>query len=339
MKRFGKLKLFGLVAFLTAALIFVGIDYLEGKKPPKWEWKVGIPDIELAGQEDFNCNLYGHSPTANKDSEGYIAYEKNDFVDVEYWTSEDKDTGEIHSTFSLKLENTEKGISDDPGDYSIGFRDLQFTGCKTYCSQGGEGPCRSWVFPNYSLTPAGVDCCTPYCCGRIDPATGCYSDGFKYMQEFMEEYNHPSFGYNDFSLRIIVYCDIEDIEQDDPVTVDGYMWHLNVSNTGDTLLSGDEKYHNIVCAYWILLEDVLVERTGENEWKITVDQCGFNDPGENNCASKYGHTGRYIVFYEYYNQGIEKPIGKSGKSKIDSEKRWALGAATPFKFITKWTRL
>ncbi len=339
MKRFGKLKLFGLVAFLTAALIFVGIDYLEGKKPPKWEWKVGIPDETLAGREDFNCNLYGHSPTANEDLEGYIAYEKNDFVDVEYWTSEDKDTGEIHSTFSLELENTEKDNPMGTGDYSIGFRDLQFTGCKTYCSQGGEGTCRCWVFPNYSLT--GVDCCTPNCCGRIDPNAEppCNSDGFEVMKDFMEDNAHPSFGYDHFSLRIIAYCDVEAIALDESVKVDGYMWRINVWNTGDTLLEGNEDYHNIVCAYWILLEDVLVKRSGENEWIITVDQCGFHNPdGGNSCFSKYGHSGRYIVFWEYYNQGIEKPIGKSGKSKIDSEKRWALGAATPFKFITKWTR-
>jgi hypothetical protein len=330
MKRLGKLKLFGLVVFLTAALIFVGIDYLEGKKPPKWEWKVGIPNLAMA--EEDGCNLYANlhgNPMVTLENPGYITYEKNDFVDVEYWTSEDKDTGEFHSIFSLKLENTEKGISNNPGDYSIGFRDLQFIGCRTYCSEGGTGPCLCWVLPNYA---DAIDCCTAGCTG---PGSG----GYWVMQEFMENNAHPSFGYDHFSLRIIVYCDVEAIGLDESVTVDGYMWRINVWNTGDTLLEGNEDYHNIVCAYWILLEEVEVFRSGENEWKITVDQCGFHNPdGGNSCFSKYGHSGRYIVFYEYYNQGIEKPIGKSGKSKIDSENRWALGAATAFKFVTKWTR-
>jgi len=92
MKRFGKLKLFGLVAFLTAALIFVGIDYLEGKKPPKWEWKVGIPEETLA--TELECNLYGNSSDLSE--EEYLIYERNDFVDVEYWTSEDKELRKVY---------------------------------------------------------------------------------------------------------------------------------------------------------------------------------------------------------------------------------------------------
>lgn len=332
MKNFSKLNLFGLVIILVGALAFMGLDSLEakkpdnpgkpGKKPQTWEWKVEIPNLAMAADE--SCNLYANpheNPLGMPESSGYITYEKSDFVGVEYWTSEDKDTGEIHSTFSLKLKNTEKGISDDPGDYSIGFRDLQFIGCRTYCSEGGTGPCLCWVLPNYG---DGIDCCDSGCEG---PGSG----GYSVMQDFMENYAHPSFGYNDFFLRFIVYCDVEAIAVDDSVTVDGYMWKINVE--------GSENYHNIVCAYWILLEDVLVERTGENEWTITVDQCGVHDPeGGNPCFSKYGNTGRYIVFYEHYNQAVERQKGKSGKSYIDYEERWALGAATPFKFITKWTR-
>jgi len=333
MKDLGKFKLFGLLIFLSVVLVFAGVNFLEGKrpgkKPPKLEWKVGIPDETLAA--GLECNLYGNSSDLSE--EEYLIYERNDFVDVEYWTSEDKDTGEIHSTFSLKLENTEKGISDDPGDYSIGFRDLQFIGCKSYCYLGGTGDCRCWVFPNYSSPPEGVDCCDVDCSG---PGSG----GYWVMEEFMKNNAHPSFGYDHFSLRIIVYYDIEAMGIGSSMdNIDGHMWKINVWNTGDTLLPGDEKYHNIICQYSIPLEGVLVERSGENEWKITVDQCGKHDPETNNCPSLLtNNSGRYIAFWEYYNQGIEKPIGKSGKSSIKSEPRWALGAATAFKFITKWTR-
>ncbi len=329
MKDLGKFKLFGLLIFLSVVLVFAGVNFLEGKrpgkKPPKWEWKVGIPDeTEATG---LDCNLYGNSSDLSE--EGYLIYERNDFVDVEYWTSEDKDTGEIHSTFSLKLENTNKSNS-DPGDYSIGFRDVRFRGCKSYCSQGGEGPCRSGVFPNYSPTPAGVDCCVADCSG---PG----SSGYGVMKEFMENNAHPSFGYDHFILRFWVYTNIEDI--DESWTGEGYMWKMNVWNTDDTLLSGDEKYHNIICQYSIPLEGVLVERSGENEWKITVDQCGEHVSGTNECQSSLtNNSGRYIAFWEFYNQGIEKQKGKSGKSSIESERRWALGASTAFKFITRWTR-
>jgi len=339
MKRFGKLKLFGLVAFLTAALIFVGIDYLEGKKPPKWEWKVGIPDETQA--ETDECNLYGNphgNPLGTPESSGYITYEKNDFVDVEYWTSEDKDTGEIHSIFSLKIENTEKGLSDGPGYYSIGFRYLQFIGCKSYCFLGGEGLCRSWVFPN-SLYPGGVDCSAGGNCELINccgPTNECGSDGYWVMKEFMETPAHPRNGYDHFSLRFWVNTDIEALDiGGESWEGEGYMWRLNIWNTSDILLTGSEKYHNIEPQWSVPLEGVEVYRSGENEWIITVDQCGVED----GCPpSQHGHSGRYIAFWETYYQGIEKQKGKSGKTYIDSEYRRALGAATPFKFITKWTR-
>jgi hypothetical protein len=318
MKRFGKLKLFGLVAFLTAALIFVGIDYLEGKKPPKWEWKVEIPN-ELDA-ETLGCNLYGNNEI----------YENNDFVDVGFSTYEDKDTVEFHSTFSLKIENTQKGISSLPGYYSIGFREVEFRGCKSYCYLGGTGPCRSWVFPNYGLT--GVDCCEPLCSGPGSP-------DIWVMKEFMEESAHPRDGYDHFSLRFWVYTDIEAIEIDDYWKGEGYMWRMNVWNTDDTLLTGSEKYHNIMCQYTIPLEEVLVERLGENEWMITVDQCGEHIQGENDCESLLtNNSGRYIAFWEFYYQGIEKQRGKSGKSYIEPVGRRALGGSTAFKFITKWTR-
>lgn len=327
MKDLGKFRLFGLLIFLSLVLVFAGVNFLEGKrpakkpgkKPPKWEWKVGIPNESEA--ETLGCNLYGNNEI----------YENNNFVDVDFWTSEDKDTGEFHSTFSLKIENTEKGISSFPGNYSIGFREVMFRGCKSYCFLGGTGPCLSWVFPNYSFPPAGVDCCEVDCSG-----TGSF--GYLVMKEFMETSAHPRDGYDHFSLRFWVNKDIEAIGIGGSWGGEGYMWRMNVWNTDDTLLSGDEKYHNIICQYSIPLEGVLVERLGENEWKITVDQCGFNEPG-NECPSVLtNNSGRYIAFWEFYYQGIEKQRGKSGKSYIEPVGRRALGGATAFKFITKWTR-
>lgn len=333
MKKLGAFKSFGLLVFLSIALILVGVNFLEadkpdkppGKKPPKWEWKVGIPNLTKA--VNLDCNLYANSPLTSEDS-GYIIYENNDFVKVEYWTSQDDETAETHSTFSLTMENTEKGNPAGTGAYSVGFRDLLFTGCRTYCNEGGEGPCLCWVLPNYNST--GKSCCEIDCHGPGSP-------DFWVMKEFMEYNFHPSHGYDHFSLRFIVYCDVEAMQLNEEVTVDGYMWWLNIWNTGETLIEGNEDYHNIVPAYWILLEDIGVKKTGDNEWTITVDQCGVNDP-PGSCYSKYGHSGRYIVFYEFYYQGIEKQKGKSGKTYIESERRYALGAATPFKFITKWTR-
>jgi hypothetical protein len=319
MKDLGKFKLFGLLIFLSVVLVFAGVNFLEGKKPgnkpPKWDWKVGIPNLGEAESEGLN--LYGNNPE----------YVNNDFVEVDSWMSEDKDTGEIHYTFSLKIENTEKGISNSAGDYSIGFRDIWFYGCKSYCFLGGEGPCLCWILPN-SPYPAGVDCCYVDCSGPESP-------DYWVMKEFMETSAHPRDGYDHFSLRIIVYYDIGAMDIGSTVpNIDGYMWKLNIWNTEETMLEGNEDYHNIVCDYRFPLEGIEVKRSGENEWTIFVDQCGVNEGGS--CPTEL--SGRYIVFHETYYQGIKKTKGKSGKEFIDSEYRKALGAATAFKFITKWTR-
>jgi hypothetical protein len=156
------------------------------------------------------------------------------------------------------------------------------------------------------------------------------------MKEFMETPAHPRNGYDHFSLRFWVNTDIEALDiGGESWEGEGYMWRLNIWNTSDILLTGSEKYHNIEPQWSVPLEGVEVYRSGENEWIITVDQCGVED----GCPpSQHGHSGRYIAFWETYYQGIEKQKGKSGKTYIDSEYRRALGAATPFKFITKWTR-
>jgi hypothetical protein len=335
MKKLGKFKLFILLIFLSVALVFVGVNFVEadkpdnpGKKPPKWEWKVEIPNEDEAVAN--GCNLYGNNEI----------FENNEFVEVEYWTYEDTDIPEFNSVFSLKIRNTEKDSSMDPGYYSIGFRDLQFIGCKSYCFLGGEGPCRCWVFPN-SPYPEGVDCSADGNCELINccgPTSECGSDGFWVMEDFMEDYAHPCYGYELFGLRFWVNTDVEAIEIGDTWEGEGYLWWLNIWNTSDILLDGNEKYHNIVPQSSLPLEGAKVYRSGENEWVITVDQCGQYFEGGECPPSAHGHSGRYIAFWETYYQGIEKPIGKSGKSKIESQTRRALGAATPFKFITKWTR-
>ena len=326
MKTSGELKLFSLVIILTGALLFIGINHLEAKKPPKWEWKIDLPNILMAESEE--CNLYAN-PHGNQSpvDPGYVTYENNDSVEVLFWTSEDTDTGEFHSIFSLKIENTQKGISDASGYYSVGFRDIEFMGCKSYCLLGGTGPCLCWAFPNYGLI--GEDCCEVDCYG-----TG--SSGYWVMQEFMENNAHPSYEYDHFSLRFWVNVDIEALEIGESWLGEGYLWWLNIWNTSDILLTGSEQYHNVVPQSSVPLEGVHITRSGENEWIVTVDQCGV--AGEECPPSAYGHSGRYIAFWEMYYQGIEKQKGKSGKTYIDSESRRALGAATPFKFITKWTK-
>ena len=322
-------RLFGLVACLAVTLVFFGASQLDAKKPPKppeVQWQVAIPGEGTAGIQ--GCNLYGAGS-----ADGYVTFQNVDSVEVDVFTNVDRETGKSTTRFTLKI--AESG--------SIGFRDLDFQGCRTYFLDGGEGPCTCQVFPDSD--PNGSDSCVVDCCSRNED--GCEATGFFEMKEFMEGPLHPTEGYDSFNLRFIVHEDIEAIseptfnEQGELVV---HSWKgeadlvwLNLWNTDEIMVDGNNDSHNIVCAYWRPLEDVVVERLGADEWKVTVDQCGWE--GEGNCpVNDYGYPEQYIVFWETYYQGIWTPTGKSGKFSLDSEYRWARASATPFKFITKWSR-
>jgi len=313
-------RLCGLVACLAVALVLFGVSQLDAKKPPKppeVQWQVAIPDMTEASNQGWNLYVADKFASVN---EGFVALQNSETVEVDVFTNRDPETGEYYTVFTLTIAESE----------SIGFLNLDFQGCRSYCLDGGEGPCKCKVFPESD----GIDCCGVNCCSRLDES--CEATGFIPMETFMEGSLHPTAGYDHFSLRFIVYTDIDSLDEvDGSLEGDAYLWRLNLWNTDEIMVDGDEFNHNIVCAHWIPLEDVVVERSGD-EWTVTVDQCGLTGDG---CpASDHGYSGRWVAFWETYYQGIWKEKGKSGNFSLDSEYRRAMGSAMPFKFITKWTR-
>ena len=318
MKDLGKFKLFGLLIFLSVVLVFAGVNSLEGKrptkrkKPPKWEWKVGIPNFTEA--VNGGLNVYGNSPVSPG---SYAVFEENDFVDLSFESSEDSNTGGITYHLWLKIYNTNRD-NDERGDYSIGFHNLAFGEGKTYCNWFYEGdpPC-------------------PICCCCVFPPSlncvPCYYDddctGFNCLEPFMNGYDHPSWGYEFVVMRMYVYCDHE-LEPGESVITEARMWQFDIRNTTAPLLEGNDDYHNIYHPYNDhQLEGVTIERSGDgNTWTVFVNQDG-SDP-----------IYKTILFREFYYQGVKKEKGKSGKYVLDSEDRNVLGARTPFKFKSKWTR-
>jgi hypothetical protein len=258
--------------------------------------------------------------------------------EVDVSVNKDPETGQIYTVFSLMV--TEKG--------RIGFRDLEFQGCRTTRTIPSD-PCETNIcqrFEGYSGLPCSEADCSPSCnpnSNAIEP----YED-YAAMLNFMEGSLHPALDYDHFSLRFIVWRDVTDPDsyEVDPVTGtysfkdDAYLWRMNLWNTDEVMESGYEDHHNIVCAYWIDLEDVVVEWSGGDEWTVTVDQCGLGESFGGVCPdSDYGHSGRYVIFWETYYQGILTPIGKSGKFTLDSEYRYVQGSGTAFKFVSTWTRI
>jgi len=317
MKKLGTAKLFALLVVLSAALVFGGINSIKGKKPPKWDWKIEIPTYDTA--QTLLCSVYGNSPTYN---DGYAVFEENDYVNMTFESSEDSNTGDIIYHLWLKIYNTNKDI-DDPGDYSIGFCNLAFAEGKTYCEYFYEGdpPCPTCCCCVFPHNPEGTPCYS------VDGCTGPNCFG-----AFMNGYRHPSFGYEYVVMRMYIYCDTE-LLPGESATTEARMWQFDIQNTTAPLPNGNDDYHNIYHPYQDqLLEDVTIERSEDgNTWTVFVNQDGTP-------SSLYPGMFKTTLFREFYYQGVYKEKGKSGKYVLESEDRIVLGARTPFRFMTKWTR-
>ena len=166
-------RFFGLVASLAVALVFFGASQLDAKKPPKppeVQWQVAIPGENTAGTE--GCSLYGAG-----NPNGYVTFQNVDSVEIDVFTNQDPETKIFYTVFTLTVAEPE----------SIGFQNLDFQGCRTYCDDDGfggclcEGDCLCQYFPP---AESGSDCCPYDCCSRNDP--DCNATGYIAMKQFME---------------------------------------------------------------------------------------------------------------------------------------------------------
>jgi len=300
MKKFGKFKLFGFVIILTGALVIVGINYLEGKKPQRWDWIVEIPNLAEAQNEGLN--LYGNNPAYD---------EKDDFIEVDVSRRENIDTGEISYVLRLEIYNTNQADPSLTGTYSIGFRDLVFRGCMVWPDE-----CENCICCNFPTSEDWDYCINLECDGLDSPDYVCLRDFLIY------EHGHPSFGYDHFVLTIRVYNDIENsLDPGTQVTADTYMYNLDVWNTKDALEIGDEYFHNVTSRGW--LRGTVIERIDENRWAVTVSQelVPFYEGYWKEEKEERGKSGKYFTRSKYYDV-----LGARTKEEF------------PFKFRTIWTR-
>jgi len=334
MIKISSLKLFCHVSILTVAPIFLGINPLYASRQTEWEWKVKVPNKAEAIESGWN--LYGNSTIQSNEGK-YAVYENNNFCDVKVLRMKDRYTEEIYYLFMLEIQSTAKDNPSLAGDYSIGFQNLKFKEGQTYIDDiRGSGDCCCCVFP------PNKECME---CSRKSGCTG------KCLENFLENTDHPSWGYDHVVIHMKIYRDIENMDPGSFEITFGYMRRFDIWNSGATLLKGNEDYHNIVCRYRIPLEDVRVERSreeddGGNTWTVIINQ----DGSETDCSTllegtrhrelceKMREKYKLLGLREMYYQGV-KTKAISGKEFIDSVSRIALAARTSFKFQSKWTRI
>jgi len=305
MKKLSKLKLFGFVFILIGALIFIGINSLEAKRPgdkppkppkpdkpgeepvPVYTWQVVIPGEASALASGYN--LFGLTPYPSQDPNdvSYI-YEDMGAGDGIYVGVEKKGGRKgAESQFRLAVFNNigESGCNtpwpDEPGDRKIGFQGINATLLNYAPTANEEYPC---FFPSLTDPPTPPN--PPY--PTYPPYPSEYpDDGYDYVPYCMAAFlnglhpycdpdptrGHPEYSYEYVEIGIIVNCNFEDIVPGTPAYPSGDV-QIRVVNTFD-LQSGCEFPHNISSH---LLEqnfvngDITIEKLADvDAWEITID--------------------------------------------------------------------
>jgi len=241
MKKFCRLKLFGLVVISTMVLIFMAINFLEATKPQRWEWEVYIPgkgeDVNLyADTYDTSGNPIGNLFTDTDPIFVRVKRNRNVLYSFRLWIGKDRN-------------NLEK----------IGFQNLGLTS-RTDVEPSGNGPCS---FPPNEL-----------CQGSYNDAPGC-------MESFLVTYPHPYtdpdpdkyYDYETFWLSIDVDCDIEGMNSG-TIFPSGNV-HIEIHKTDSVLPTGCEDLHSIVVDRDVVEGSGIIKITkldiDKDSWRIEVD--------------------------------------------------------------------
>jgi len=336
MKKLGKFKLFGLLIFLSVALVFVGINSLEGTKPdkppgkpdkpgkepePEYTWNVTIPGFQATDQDGNLYNLYGLPIEAGDNT----YRDENDRVHV---IVEKKKGGKeyllrlfiYHSVYNAQC--TPLPYPHQIGFQSLGLENVPHSG-EGYWAKTDEFPC---FLPNYYEYTG--DCYPEKLQDEnwwldLDPVTGIVRvPGC--MKHFLELYPHPycdiecniypctkscpNCVYRNIDIRITVDHNIEKMGVGDTAHPTAEVW-VEVDNYNE-LQTGLEDWHNIS---GLLRRDgstgfITITRSEIDTWEVTVDT--DVDPR--------------FTFIEIWHERWEYKIPY-----------WT---RTPFKFITTWTR-
>jgi hypothetical protein len=240
MKKFGKLKLFGLVAILTIALVFMAINFLEAKKPVRWEWDVRIPG------EGADVNLYAYDT--------YGEAVGNTFTDTDSIFVRVKKSRRTPYSFRLQI------VKDQENFEKIGFQELGLT-LRTDVKPSGNGPCS---FPDYGQCPTSYEapgCMDFFLVSYAHPYTVSIDDYYDYEDD-----------YEAFGLSIDVDYDIEGMAINGAVSPSGNV-HIDIVKTDSVLPTGCKDLHNIVVARDVVEGSgvITITKLSDNSWEIIVD--------------------------------------------------------------------
>lgn len=235
MKKSSYLKFVGLFTILVIALVFVGINFLQGQgkgnKPPKVEekWSVEIP------QNGYN--LYGSTLNGN-------TFTPNEFVITRI--SRPSKQCPCYG-FYLRVSRPD---TEDPEPDTINFQDVGIDHI-LHVDQGI--PC---VLP-------GLDACLAN--------SACVHDC---IADFLNNIPHPSHGYLSSFVRIQLDADaIDSIEDNEPITLSdcGYI-HISLHNGDLVIPEGSTDIYHEVYGITNVVGLTITKKSDGDVWIIEVNQ-------------------------------------------------------------------
>ena len=317
MKKSGKFRLFGLLIFLSVALVFVGDNILEGRrgdKPPGVEWSVTIPLKDFVSPWGSVYNLYG--------TNGGVYYDDSTHVLAGGNKGRRNHPDYPYHVFELTLCNTnswgdsctEEGECYIPGDYTVGFQNI------------GINPESVVYFPDEGDTCHFPPMTWPYpaCWGGLEPSC---------MECFLNNREHPSSwkcvdgeyrGYMGVYIKMKVFDEIWNYPMGVPIPAEISLY-MSVY-TGRWTPWGEDIYHDI---------EIHIPKDNNYTAYVTRLAEGWN------IVSIPPSQGDLVEFRETYKEllGELNPRGKSGNYHNEYEKHTTMTAtADHFSFEITWEK-
>ncbi len=326
MKKLGKFILFGLLIFLSVALVFVGGNFLEGQKDkkPGVEWCVTIPLKGSVSPWGSVYNLYG--------TNGGVYFDDSTHVFAGGNKGLRKHPDYPYHVFELTLCNTKSWgdscMEEDeyyiPGDYTVGFQDIILNSKIERPDQGSI-----CFFPPMTDITGEPD--HPSCYGISEPPScmECFLNNTLHPSSWAcvwceEDQRYENRGYMGAYIKIKVFDEIWNYPMGVPIKTEMSLY-ISVY-TGRLTHWGEDIYHDIeihIPRGNTYMADVTRLEKG---WNIVFDPL----PQEN-----------LVEFRETYKEllGEVKSKAKSGQSHYEYEKHTTMIAtADHFSFEISWER-
>lgn len=276
MRKLQNFKLFGFLSIVIVILVFVGINFLEAKKPPQKaaNWGVWLPNEGDALISELN--LYG----MGTEIDGYTYWNDDDSISVFVKKDYSKDRTLYYQIRLFIYQNTE-------GPWA-GFREVDIN---DDCVTGDGTPCG---------LPDRYPLLNPPVC----------------IEQFLNEEQHPVAGYEHLMIQFYIFEDIEAMGLGQEILLYDRSWGRffvwNRFNCDDPDSDPPQTFFHTITGTFHNPTDggenrFFIKRIDENSWTISYKNSDVSI-NESYCEKFLAYTGKGNKGKPYYTEKSYTPL-------------------------------